>query len=360
MSTTASNQSAQSDVDAAIILTACAQAAQEWYGGTDRRRALETLARAMSRVARHRNGKFLVRKPHEMLALLSQPTAQWLGWGPNDALIEDNTPSSFCDDLLAEAGAVPELELVQKQIAQAQTRLRLRKDGQREYCELRRFLIEHGHARQREAERVLICAGLAFDNIYESIAGDRRVQCGERSVFFPCPCCTWPMNVSDRSVRCASPMCRENGALFTYERETLVAIAAQVAPKEVDVEGRYMLRRGIWRYTLLPGLVELALERALGALSNVHVELWPQFDQYDLLVEHSSAVYRVDVKDWSDPSLLARHLREHPPAENVVIVLPDHRRSQVAVLRERCGSLQCMTVSQFISTVKDGACEENQ
>jgi len=62
-----------------------------------------------------------------------------------------------------------------------------------------------------------------------------------------------------------------------------------------------------------PGRAELRLRDALLRLG-ADVELWPNFDAYDLrIVFPGDDVWAVDVKDWSNPVRLARRLHRIPP-----------------------------------------------
>jgi hypothetical protein len=102
------------------------------------------------------------------------------------------------------------------------------------------------------------------------------------------------------------------------------------------LEDRLRLRRGAWRYTLLPGLAELDLARRLEAVPGASVELWPQRDRYDLLIRLAGSEWRVDVKDWTDGGSLAESLRQRPVSGEAWIVVPDNRKHQVGLLEERC------------------------
>jgi hypothetical protein len=70
----------------------------------------------------------------------------------------------------------------------------------------------------------------------------------------------------------------------------------------------------------------LDLESELAKLPGIEVTLWPQFDSYDLLVEHRAKqkTWRVDVKDWSSPWLLARRKRSAEPSlARMVVSIPE-------------------------------------
>ncbi len=160
----------------------------------------------------------------------------------------------------------------------------------------------------------------------------------------------------ETAVNCHSPTCVAEGASFSRgsRRGQLIALGKCPPPEPVAVDGRVRLRRAVWRYTLLPGLVELDLARSLERLSGVRVTLWPQRDRYDLHVESSDTVWRADVKDWSNAVALADRLRRQQPEAEMYVVLPDRRRHQLAVLRERTAGTGWLiaTVSEFVAALR--------
>lgn len=95
------------------------------------------------------------------------------------------------------------------------------------------------------------------------------------------------------------------------------------------------VRPGVQRFTVLPGLSELALYDRLNSLSHeqnlgFRFELWPNLDRWDLLVTASDGrCWAADMKDWSSPYQLARAYDDKPPPippkGEVWIVFPDYR-----------------------------------
>ncbi|MBF6263590.1 hypothetical protein IU443_21985 [Nocardia farcinica] len=77
-------------------------------------------------------------------------------------------------------------------------------------------------------------------------------------------------------------------------------------------QGVRWLAAPIRTFVAAPGRAELRLARELSRLG-VDVELWPQYDTYDLrIVFPDQQVWAVDVKDWSNPVRLAKRLRAIP------------------------------------------------
>lgn len=345
------------DVDIALALTARALIA--WHSPGNRGDALTGLMAAMSALARAARGDLPARKPHELLALVAQPLSSWLPSDSDDMLIDAGAPSSYCYDLDAEAGPDPAAELAQARVGESRASFALRQEGEREYRAFRKFLTTHGHARRIDAIRAISPSGLGLGELYEEVPSDCRADRDGVAAFFPCPCCTWPMRVERVLVECASPRCRAEGARYRLldEKGALTPLGARSAVQPVPLDDRVRLRRGVWRYTLLPGLTELSIAGRLECLEGVEVALWPQRDRYDLHVRCQDGEWRVDVKDWSDPVALARRLLARPAGEEFWIVVPDERQRQIPVLEERCrgGKWRFTTASELVRTVERAA-----
>jgi hypothetical protein len=100
-------------------------------------------------------------------------------------------------------------------------------------------------------------------------------------------------------------------------------------PQAQLTEGHKALTRGIWRYTTVPGLPELALHDRLKK-RGLKVSLWPGLDAYDLLVEAGpkrgrKVPFKVDVKDYTSAMTLASliHAQEGDRGGAEWLVVPD-------------------------------------
>ena len=97
------------------------------------------------------------------------------------------------------------------------------------------------------------------------------------------------------------------------------------------------------------------LKRRLDQLNGVSVTLWPNLDQYDLLIQIGESQLKIDVKDWSNAFALAKAISNDRNTESLIYVVPDDRRQQVKILQERCSDLkhlQFMSVCQLLKMVK--------
>jgi hypothetical protein len=120
------------------------------------------------------------------------------------------------------------------------------------------------------------------------------------------------------------------------------------------VDGLVCLRRGIWRYTVLPGLIEVELHDRLEQKSDVEVTLWPELDAYDLRVDTPDESYQVDVKDWTLPRYSIRRLPPRPPDQPTMhVVVPDERADHLSTLGEadQPPGYHVQTMTQFVDRV---------
>ncbi len=153
---------------------------------------------------------------------------------------------------------------------------------------------------------------------YESAPLDYMVK----GNFFCCPICgnLQQPNYEQTRFSCENGRCRRLAAKGGRGR----VLAAQ--------EQVYWLKRGQRSFIAHPGLAELRLEKRLLGLG-VEVEMWPEFDSYDLRVKLPRKTIAVDVKDWSNPFLLARKVQEKgfpssPPWDEAYYIFPKERKQE--------------------------------
>ena len=294
----------------------------------------------------------------DLVSEFSTAMSAWLPGGDDVVLIEDGLPTLTCEDLAHEAGADSDAEVEQGVVAKAMRRFVNLTSGAERYRSYRRYLIENAVVDENEALERFGVFGLNLWEHYEAIGPECLVSVGGEDHFVPCPRCGWPMRIRGERMACASDTCRVDGARFITQANGLLPRGARPAPCHVPARGRRRLRFGLWRYTLLPGLEELALEKALTRIDGVTVELWPHVDQFDLLVRSKTRMWRVDVKDHRSARFLAARFVDNPPPEPLVIVVPDRRRHQVSILRSRCGeiaTLKFATASALLRRVREAS-----
>jgi REase associating with pPIWI_RE len=202
--------------------------------------------------------------------------------------------------------------------------------------------------------------------------------------WFACPVCQWPMRITVRreagtsvgAVRCWHAPHADMGASFLFRlpadarapellpeptpprpggREAVLYPDFREVPQAQPTQGRKALVRGIWRYTTVPGLPELALHGRLKE-RGLKVKLWPGLDAYDLLVEGGpkrkfKKPLMADVKDYTSATTLAStiHAQQGDPGGAGWLVVPDYRAGQVPLLSGVCAKydMKAATASEF-------------
>jgi len=112
--------------------------------------------------------------------------------------------------------------------------------------------------------------------------------------------------------------------MFRTEKGNLICAEERCRAKGVSEQGKAFpqkqqvlwLKRGLRRFIAAPGRAELRLAESLEKLgkSRLKVELWPNFDSYDLrIVFNDGEAWAVDVKDWADPFLLGNKVKQKNP-----------------------------------------------
>lgn len=157
------------------------------------------------------------------------------------------------------------------------------------------------------------------------------VDFASEEVYHFCPRCKYVMRRRpDNSFSCRNLTCEQ------------LCAEGRLAPlnslSKQDAENVKVVTAGVHRYGTLPGLWEVRLAEELMRMG-VRVTLWPDIDEFDLLVEFNKKVrWAIDVKDWSylDEERL-RAVDFRLDATQTFVAFPDERDSvlRVAVERQR-------------------------
>jgi hypothetical protein len=245
------------------------------------------------------------------------------------------------------------------------TALRKRQD-QAAYVDGRRALIETPAGTDGELRKLKLPSSVAdfYRPIPYAAIYDRW--------WFACPVCQWPMRIiiaGARGMKTGSTRCFHKphaalGAAFHFRipsgggPPSLVPAAAPPSapagnasvlftdvrghvPEPRPAEGHKALARGVWRWTTIPGLIEVALYRALET-RGLKPALWPDLDSYDLHVEACAgtikSTFRIDVKDYSNALLLAKKVQADGGDTGGAgwLVVPDYHAPSVALLSKVC------------------------
>lgn len=119
---------------------------------------------------------------------------------------------------------------------------------------------------------------------------------------------------------------------------------------------------GIQRFVLLPGLSELRIGERL-TRKGYQVELYPNVDEYDLVVSEDGQSIFLDVKDFRDPRTLANFFNHQSPAylekykNKCLIVVPNYRSQLFPSYRERSMNLLNETAREYIEMIMENEIE---
>jgi hypothetical protein len=237
----------------------------------------------------------------------------------NEVLLDESFPTSICDSLACVSRDI-EADLSEQLFIDAIFSICRRAGKQESYVAFRRLFIEHPvltdfqFHEQFLLHRPLKLLKEPISEAYEPAPVEYLFD----ETYYGCPYCgdlLLPQNGGQRLI-CENEMCRR-----TPQLKPPVAYPADQGVKQ--------LKRGLRRYISLPGQSEIWLEQQLLALG-LEVELWPEFDAYDVLVRFPDGVttWAIDVKDWASPYLLAHHvdpIPKHPRWDRAYYAFPSKR-----------------------------------
>ncbi|MDF9814158.1 hypothetical protein M2266_003389 [Streptomyces sp. SPB162] len=211
--------------------------------------------------------------------------------------------------------------------------------------------------------------------------------------WWPCPACKWPMKVAASRtggrtrgrVRCLYPWHEETGASYefvvTARKKTAPVLsptfecripsgrfarlwtgAVPQVPEAQPTADYLALVRPVWRYTVIPGLPELALHRAAAAALEGTAwssHLWPNGDQCDLWITGEGSEkprFPADFKDYTWPNYLVSklHMDGGDQGGAEYLVVPDHRQEQVDQLHAVCRTYKmkaAMTATDYLEMI---------
>lgn len=287
------------------------------------------LQRALDRLATVflQRGHLPPQSVSDLFALCRQPLADWPislpegAVGSADTLLLGDRITSLCDEWAEKEVGDVEGELFEQTLIDDVRRICRNLDRQDAYVAFRRHLIEAPVLSEFELRRA--CIRPALSPLEEQLTASYQ----------PVPRCHQDEGQYRCCIRCQSLLLRTKRDGFVCENEQCRVNGDFVTGRRLASEDSIVwLRRELRRYIMRPGLAELQLYHRLDEFEDLHVELWPAFDNYDLLVRFPNQdVWAIDVKDQKNPFLLAastKRLPDNPQWDRAYFVFPDTRRRE--------------------------------
>lgn len=297
-------------------------------------------------------GLYPIRGLQDLLMLAHQPLLTWqFDWPeefaePLDKLLDRGLPTNFCLQWVHDQGVdafdqeqlLPKVMEICRQAQQPET-----------YTAFRGLLIH---------QPVIDSMSLQEAKMEPTM----RLLAGELSeAYTPVPPSSNQDGVFQLCKHCSGLLLRIEGGDFQCENERC-RVRGFAVERVIDATaGVLWLTSGLRRYVAQPGLAEIELKKSLENLG-LTVEMWPNFDAYDLRVAIGNEIWAVDVKDWANPFRLAQQagsLRKNPHWNRAFYVFPDERQQQRADYRrafenhwKRPSNTSALMQSEFLSEVR--------
>lgn len=274
-----------------------------------------------------------------LTALAAKPLFEWkidLSWDPEGdytaaLLIDDGEVTPACRDLAA-PGRDPETELTEN----AGYRLLLdicqnRMDGQEVYATFRRSIIANPVLSSWTETLSTAPLLTTVESIGDIIAAFYQRAPEALAIDGALPLC----RVSRTILR------RQRNGFHTEHRDPKAIRLARKGDYDIIKwkPGTLQLRRAFRHYWALPGLTELELTDRLKD-AGWDCQLWPKFDQVDLIAVSPDGERRiaVDVKDYLSPARLATNFtgfKSFSATHECFLVVPDYRSASASEYERR-------------------------
>ncbi|MEV5710252.1 hypothetical protein [Actinoallomurus sp. NPDC052274] len=359
-------------------VTAALRAGYAWSTRHERPEAWREVARMTGVIMRSFGPGRGPVTPSELLPLLHRPLGDWLPGAAEDEVLADMVILDDRDELTDatfEIGCDYTVELLAGQVDPGERWLpswRMHRAEQvenatfetlisgsdREYSAGRRFLIDYPAGDQKRLLGLRNDLGLPPLAEFTAIPHERQF----RGWWWPCPECRWPMRVRAGRVNCCFPHHRASYILLDSGKGTprlQPMDGARRAGLAQAVEGAVCVDESIWRYIVVPGVVEVRLYDRIVGLQGVTASLYPGKDLYDIQAEPADTPagqppkwdFTIDLKDHSSARTLADKIITNPVAARYV-VLPNYRKSQLKELGRLLPSITMMTEDRVYNRIK--------
>lgn len=175
---------------------------------------------------------------------------------------------------------------------------------QEEYTKIRKFLSNPKHAVITRKQLFIFLVQITHDELSKYVE-----SCYERVInisnYRICPYCKWTLKE-----RAGNWHCNDGGTCH------LQAEFMNFNRFEESKQQYLRMKRGIHRYTLLPGIAEHKIAKKLEK-RGYEISMYPKIDEADILVEKDGNRLILDVKDHYSPLYFAKHIKQQYKEENL-------------------------------------------
>ncbi|MBD2580169.1 Fis family transcriptional regulator [Oscillatoria sp. FACHB-1406] len=280
-----------------------------------------------------------------------KPAAQIGNIPPDVSLIEDGLLSDLALQWQV-AGFDTEMQVQEKILQDVLLHCRLHQ-LQDAYRAFRQLIIEHPVLPYREYRRLLSSSQLKPLRPFLQQTYIDLVDLTEEEEYRFCPRCQYVLRRRrDETYTCRNLTCEELNAKQPHPPKPAIS--------KHEADGWKAVTPGVHRYGTLPGLWEIKLARNLTQLG-IRVTLWPEIDEFDLLVEFSKKIrWAIDVKDWSylDEERL-RNVQYRFDLTETFVVFPDEREEILRIkvqrqqLEPELGGVRLRLASEIVALAKE-------
>lgn len=259
---------------------------------------------------------------NHMMTIFSKEIGKWYNINSiykDEKFIEDGIPTDFCYEMAMDTSDI-EAELEQRVILKVKNEFKAY-GKEEDYKKFRSYLIKNPISTREKLEQFILKSARYNSNLkriyskiyefYEDIP-EHYIMNNNIEV---CNYCGWTIINKSKDKHCISDYCKAN-------------LGIEKCKVKPYLENMIRVKRGVMRYTSLPGIPEIDLKNKIERLG-LEVKLYPNFDEYDLEIIFNNCSWAIDVKDYGNPYNLVKKVTEFEAnsCEKSFIVVPNKRYS---------------------------------
>ncbi|MDJ0773568.1 MAG: Fis family transcriptional regulator [Mastigocoleus sp. MO_167.B18] len=278
-----------------------------------------------------------------------KPTSEIQPLSPNITLIDDGLTSDFTRQWQVEGSDVT--KQVQEKVLEDVLNHCRGHGLEKEYRAFRKQIINKPVLKFAEYRRMLSSSELGRLQKFLTKSYIDLNKFEEQDVYHLCPHCGYVQRKRPNGTyNCRNSFCDR------------LAIEKKLPPLPTipheQAKDYKIVTPGIHQYGTIPGIWELYLEEELSKLG-VRVTIWPEIDEYDLLVEFDKKKrWAIDVKDWEHMYQSIKEVNYRLDATETFVVFPDEREETLRInvvrqqIEKELGGVRLKLISEIILEAK--------